>query len=255
MRRTVSKIGNIRDFQESIRARNIGMFNLSDVGVAIVGCGAIGSFTASTLARSGVARFRLYDPDDVAPENIGVQDFHINQLGVPKVYAVSDTLSSINPLISTTTSITKVDNEYRIGWYSAGSNNPLKTCLIMAVDSMRSRRSIANAVNNTTIERGIRDFDCVIDARMGSETFQMYTFSPFKLEEYMETWYSDEEGDSEACAGRSTAYCGSMAGSFITNEVKKQFTDDNIKTREMVFSFPSLLLESKIHKPKIKSMD
>ena len=62
--------------------------------------------------------------------------------------------------------------------------------------------------------------------------------------EIKDNWYSDEDGSSEPCNARSTNYCASMAAAFICNQIRKiidkrSMTDDNI-----VFNFPSMILES-----------
>lgn len=44
--------------------------DLAQASVAIIGCGAIGSFTADLLYRSGVREFALYDADTLLPGNV-----------------------------------------------------------------------------------------------------------------------------------------------------------------------------------------
>jgi len=62
----------------------------------IIGCGAIGSTVAETLARLGIEKFVLYDFDKVEPHNIANQMFYQRQVGMPKVHAVYQTITEIN---------------------------------------------------------------------------------------------------------------------------------------------------------------
>ena len=53
--------------------RNAGLSEttvLKDKSVAVVGCGSLGSTLALSLARAGVGRFHLFDPDRLDPVNI-----------------------------------------------------------------------------------------------------------------------------------------------------------------------------------------
>ena len=243
----------------NLRSRNRGLFNVTGVRVSIIGCGSIGSFTASTLARMGVRRFNLFDGDIVAPENIGVQDFTIHQLDDYKVYAVKQNIISINPLAEVTAYNSNInkDNPRRIttGIYSRNDDEtgpPTDICVI-AVDSMEARMEIAQHPSFRTVRTDNRqrhdefcDNSYFFDARMGSETFQLYKFKmPFSVDEYLKTWYSDEDGDSEPCSARSTAYCSTFAGSIIASEIKK-CTNGGIVAEKILFGFPSLLLDAEI---------
>jgi sulfur carrier protein ThiS adenylyltransferase len=52
---------------------------------------------AIALARTGVGRLIIADFDLVEPSNLNRQQYFIDQLGQPKVYALRDTLARINP--------------------------------------------------------------------------------------------------------------------------------------------------------------
>ena len=71
---------------------------LSSKKVTIIGLGAVGSFAAEGLARSGVKNFTLVDFDKITCSNI---NRHIaaleSTIGVPKVQAVMDRIKDINP--------------------------------------------------------------------------------------------------------------------------------------------------------------
>ena len=221
----------------NLTTRNSALFDMKNTVVNIVGCGAIGSFTASALARMNVVNFHLYDMDKVGPENIGVQDFTIYQLNDRKVDAVRQNILSINPMIDISIFPREITEES--AWIRTSSYNDGRwNIVVLALDSMEIRKLVTSKIQNSANT-------CVFDARMGSETMQLYKFIATEgwREEYLKTWYSDEEGDPEPCAARSTSYCSTFAGSIIASEIKKHVTS-GISAHEIVFNFPNLMLDS-----------
>ncbi|WP_084125987.1 ThiF family adenylyltransferase [Demequina sp. NBRC 110054] len=67
---------------------------LADARVAVVGVGAIGSFLCDLLARSGVGRITVYDPDIVRPGNLIRHLADAASEGLPKTEAVKKALES-----------------------------------------------------------------------------------------------------------------------------------------------------------------
>ncbi|MBN2332912.1 MAG: tRNA threonylcarbamoyladenosine dehydratase [Deltaproteobacteria bacterium] len=75
-----------------------GLAALENSHVAIIGLGAVGSFAAEALARSGVGRLTLIDCDVVGTTNINRQLFALSStIGEPKVFAAVRRLQDINP--------------------------------------------------------------------------------------------------------------------------------------------------------------
>lgn len=68
---------------------------LSGQKIAIVGCGAVGSFVAELLFRSGVGRLTLLDPQRLRPGNLIRHAAESNSIGKYKVDAVLDRLKRI----------------------------------------------------------------------------------------------------------------------------------------------------------------
>jgi len=77
----------VRDLRRGIQALSLG-----DVRVAIVGVGAIGSFVADQLVRSGVAHLTLFDNDIVRPGNLPRHLVSSKYIGRCKVDAIADQL-------------------------------------------------------------------------------------------------------------------------------------------------------------------
>jgi molybdopterin/thiamine biosynthesis adenylyltransferase len=69
--------------------------SLAGASVAIVGCGAIGSFAADLLYRSGVREFTLYDADTLLPGNVVRHVGTLDEVGFLKVDVVRDQLGRL----------------------------------------------------------------------------------------------------------------------------------------------------------------
>lgn len=87
---------------------------LSDVTVAIVGLGSLGSKIAVSLARAGVRRFLLVDDDALAPRNLERNELNWFDVGFSKVDAVARELKRVAIGVEVTTRDVRV----------AGQENP-----------------------------------------------------------------------------------------------------------------------------------
>jgi sulfur carrier protein ThiS adenylyltransferase len=65
--------------------------------VGIAGVGGLGSNIAVALARVGVGKLVVADFDLVEPSNLNRQHYFIDQIGLPKVLALRDTIARVNP--------------------------------------------------------------------------------------------------------------------------------------------------------------
>ncbi|QPN66526.1 ThiF family adenylyltransferase [Synechococcus sp. CBW1006] len=70
---------------------------LQDAGVIICGCGSVGGLAALELARSGVGRFLLIDPDLLSLENLCRHPCGLADVGRRKVDATAERIHQINP--------------------------------------------------------------------------------------------------------------------------------------------------------------
>src|SRR5258707_15754327 len=76
-----------------------GQQKLLDSHVAIVGCGALGSFQAAALARAGLGRLTLVDRDFIEPSNLQRQwlfDEAVAAAALPKALAAERSLARVN---------------------------------------------------------------------------------------------------------------------------------------------------------------
>lgn len=71
--------------------------SLRDKHVVVVGCGGLGGYVISALARIGVTQITVVDSDSFEESNLNRQLFsRENNLGKPKVEVVADEVSKIN---------------------------------------------------------------------------------------------------------------------------------------------------------------
>tara|TARA_R100000152_G_C6780437_1_gene213193 strand:- start:3265 stop:3918 length:654 start_codon:yes stop_codon:yes gene_type:complete len=200
--------------------------NFADYTYHILGCGAIGSSAATQITRMGGRNFKLYDMDIVSDENIGVSMYRDNQVGENKVNALYTLIKEISPSIEVSL-YHKLFEDY----YPEGAD-----IIVLGFDSMKARFDAMETILRT------KQPDYVIDGRMGAEHYQQYTIFKPTIMKYSKTWYSDEDGSPEPCNAKATSYCSNMAGSFISNTIRKicskQPYHGNIS-----FNFPTMTLE------------
>lgn len=203
--------GLINDFQDKI--------------FHILGCGAIGSSAATQLARMGVDEFVLYDLDKVEVQNIGVSHYVIKDVGKRKVDALDRHLKEINPAVTVHT---------QFGLFTEFIK-PLNESdvVILGFDSMQARLEAAKIA----LQRGNKP-SLLIDGRMGSEQYRQYILKNPRLQDYVNTWYSDDSASSEPCNAKATSYCSNMSGAFIANAVKKVMNNEQFNS-EIIFTFPN----------------
>jgi hypothetical protein len=79
----------------SLRAGPVAV-ELAEVKVAIVGCGAIGSFAADLLFRAGVRQLTLRDGERLRPGNVVRHLGGADQVGRAKTHAVRDCLTRVD---------------------------------------------------------------------------------------------------------------------------------------------------------------
>lgn len=180
---------------------------LIDQQVVIVGVGAIGSQLAEQLAKMGVRRFILLDPDCVSPENLSVQGFYEDELYAAKVHAVFDRIKRINSQTEVTC---------RVGpWTSDKSEElvPADSVIFSCVDSMNVRRRLYET------EFGRRRQLAFFDGRMAAENLEVYCVTradPDSIAEYRKSLFPQAEMFQESCTAKATIYCASIAAGILT---------------------------------------
>lgn len=116
--------------------------------INIVGCGSVGATVAEHLARLGLTNITLWDMDVVDPHNLTNQIFRYKDIGRPKVEALADILTDINPDIKDTLKL------YPKGW----SGQQLSGYVFLCVDNIELRRQIVEKHMNNPYIKAMFDF-------------------------------------------------------------------------------------------------
>jgi integrative and conjugative element protein (TIGR02256 family) len=83
----------------SLQLRNRGRVSddVIDLQIVLAGTGALGSVVADLLAKSGVGKLDLFDTQSLRSGNVLRHVAGLSWLGVPKVFAVADSIAQHNP--------------------------------------------------------------------------------------------------------------------------------------------------------------
>ncbi len=187
--------------------------------ITIVGAGAIGSWVALGLAKSGFEYITVFDHDTVDAVNMSSQFYGRKDIGQMKVDALANRIYEMAG-----THVLPMSEKF--------STARVKGILIMAVDSMAARKEIFTA------QIGNLACDWVIDARMGAEMALLYTVNPNDPEsvtQYTGSLYSDADASPERCTAKSTGYCALVLSGMIIKTVKDVLTKGKY-IRNLAFS-------------------
>lgn len=193
---------------------------LSNLRVLVIGAGSIGSFTTTALARFGVKNIQVWDKDHLEPHNIPNQDYSIHQDGIIKVKALTTNIFDIAGI--------RIDGQ---NGYWEGDVSFKPDIIISGVDSMTSRYSIWNALQENEEAKGI----WYLDSRMSSMEMSVFVtrigndLTDERYEKY--ALFPDEEGLQERCTEKTTNYTVLATASHLVRLVsqiingQKVFTD------------------------------
>ncbi len=158
--------------------------------VSVIGVGATGSRIAIGLAKLGISKIDIWDPDKIEAHNIPNQAFGNNHVGRLKTEALAEII-----LEQTGTQVTvhpeRVDGSQRLG-----------DVVFLLTDTMASRKEIW--------ERGIRlkpSVKLMIETRMGANSGRVYTINPnapTQVKGWESTLYGDDVAPVSACGASIT---------------------------------------------------
>lgn len=178
---------------------------LASLNVTIVGAGGIGVPTALALAKAGVGRLTIFDPDKVAEENQGTQLHPANMLERRKVASVTTLLRQQCPWTEVTGYPTLV-----------ASATPLHADVVVAaVDSLSGRREILLAAMSSGVS-------LLVDPRMGAEALNVASVDLADKAADDVSWYMptlDGKAVEAACTEKATFYTGLIAGGLAAQAV------------------------------------
>ena len=164
--------------------------------IHIVGCGSVGSTLAENLARCGLVNFTLWDFDTVEEHNIVNQMFRKQDVGRPKVEALRDILTEINPKCAETVELRPK------GW----QGEDLSGYIFLAVDSIAIRRQIVEKHMYNIFVKAVYDF------RTGLEDAQHFAADWSSMKMRKDLLASMDFTDEQANANNAVSACGVTLG-------------------------------------------
>ena len=175
---------------------------LAKLAVTIIGCGAVGSFVALTLAKMGITNITVYDGDTVAAHNLPNQWYKADHIGMNKTDALWD-------IINDFTGVELKANDYHY------ERETLRGIVICCVDSMDTRLNIWREVKKFNPE-------LYIDTRMGAEVGKVLVVHPSlpgSCRKYEEDLYPSSEAFQAPCTAKATIYCAVGLAAYVGSTV------------------------------------
>ena len=177
--------------------------------VTVIGGGAVGSFTAFTLAKMGVGSITAYDPDRVELHNIPNQMFSINDTGLYKAEALRDLVEHFHDVEVDARPVKYIDQ-------------PLSGIVIVAVDSMDARLAIWPQIRYNAA------LSLFIDSRMGAEVGRVITINPCDpdgVDLYENTLHTSKDALPARCSERTIIYTVLGISAAVCGKVKKHLAN------------------------------
>ena len=192
--------------------------------IILAGVGGIGSYVGFLLARMKPAALFIYDPDVVETANMSGQLYSIEDVGNPKVRAISNMISKYCDYNSVFAISERFDE-----------SNEASDIMICGFDNMSARKTFFykwfdHIKGKSEAERA----NCLyIDGRLAAEEFQVLSIQgddERAMVEYENKWlFSDSEAEETICSYKQTTFMANMIASvmvnvfvnFVANQLKK----------------------------------
>lgn len=197
--------------------RQSSIINIEEVKenlIAIIGCGAIGSYTAVSLAKMGMQRFLIYDHDKIEEHNLPNQFFNCADVGLSKVIATRNMMSLFNE-----------EAEIFMGGEFTEKDS-LQGChiVVCSVDTMKARKTIFKNAKKD-------DVQLFIDTRMGALEGQVYAVDmedPKEIKEYEKSLFTDKEAVTGRCTERAIIFTVLGISSIVCSLIVKALKEEEI---------------------------
>lgn len=180
--------------------------------VVLAGVGGIGSYVGFLLARMKPTSMFIYDDDNVEEANMSGQLYGINDIGIAKVFALSNMIrdyANYNDVFAIKEKFTEETEASDI--------------MICGFDNMSARKLFFNKwVNHVQSKPEKERKDCLfIDGRLAAEEFQILCIKgddTFNIDRYQrEFLFSDSEADETICSYKQTTFCANIIASYMVN--------------------------------------
>ena len=166
----------------------------------VIGVGAIGRQVALQLTALGIPKLQVIDFDQVEPVNVTSQGFRADDVGRPKVDAVSDACFQIEPLLDFEGICDRFRPAQAVG-----------TSVFCCVDAISTRAAIWRALGSR----------CRFwaDGRMLGETVRVLVAADEAgRRHFPTTLFPQEEAQTGRCTSRSTIYGASLAAALLVHQ-------------------------------------
>ena len=173
---------------------------LCDITATVIGVGAVGRQVALHLAALGIRRLQLIDFDRVEPTNITTQGYLLNDLGLPKVDALSRAIRGIDPEIEVQTIEDRFRSRFDIG-----------QAVFCCVDSISARTAIWRSAGERC-----RFWS---DGRLLGEVMRVLVVAGENgREHYPTTLFPQAEAQTGRCTAQSTLYTASITSGLMLHQ-------------------------------------
>jgi molybdopterin/thiamine biosynthesis adenylyltransferase len=201
---------------------------LSKKNVAIVGCGGLGQYTASLLARLGICRLTIIDFDVFDETNLNRQQFAtVDNIGKYKVSETQGILHLINPDVVITPHITRFTEENGASLLSGHD------LVIDALDSIPDRLLLQKVCKDIGI--------ILISAAVGGWYGQLMVIRPGD-DTLREVYKNIDSGDIVSELGCPAFLPSLMASLQVAEAVKYLLSKGNLAEKKVLYIDLSTLL-------------
>lgn len=164
--------------------------DFKDRRIDIIGCGAVGSRIALSLAKLGVENIHVWDFDKVEEHNIANQAFGNGDIGELKAEALAR-------IVKEQTGV-----ELNVHVEEVTGNTVLGDIVYLLTDTMKSRKEIFEGAMKFKLRTKL-----LIETRMGADSGYIYTLDP-NMPAHIKAWegtlYSDDEAEVSACGSTTS---------------------------------------------------
>ena len=180
--------------------------------ITLAGVGGIGSYVGFLLARMKPSALFIYDPDTVETANMSGQLFSRDDIGQPKVSALSRMISVYTDFGSTYALPERFDK-----------NSAATDIMICGFDNMEARELFFNKwLEHVNQKPENEKNNCLyIDGRLAAEEFQVLCVKGddnFNINRYSKEFlFSDTDADKTICSYKQTTFMANMIASFMVN--------------------------------------
>jgi molybdopterin/thiamine biosynthesis adenylyltransferase len=188
----------------------INIKNFRQNEITIIGCGAIGSFVAISLAKMGLTNFILYDDDKVEEHNLPNQFFTTENICFWKTTATAYNMN----LFNNECNIVNINKRFD---KNCQTISPIVIC---CVDDINTRKKIFNQLLTQNQER--KYLQLFIDTRMGGLQGEVYfvdVTNKDSINRYLDTLFPKSKASQLPCSERSIIFTVMGVASIVCNGI------------------------------------